>query len=617
MPLRNIHLSKADFDKFDWQEIYENSVEKECHNYSTAYFKKANEFEKNNDITGQEIFALLGAITSMMLKSDSFTEPFGPMFVLQGSRSAIVEDFNDNQLGVLSEIIKDINDPELKARIADVLWIRRKDYKVSQIAVESYLESATRLESPEHWTQPAERIERALRLSVSLGKKSQILSKVIEHIERVLEKYNGDDPLFLSQNLMGLLLEFNQGNPVTYEQMSERIALKAESEGNYYKARSLWETRAKWLKTANDNDEEVKALVNAAETYVKEAEQAVAGEPRSHLVASSHLQSAIEAYRRIGGYSDRIRELHNILLEYQAKSLAEMGVIKSDGIDLSEAIQNSINRVKGKPFYDAVFDFVLMVHSPKVSELRRQVEELAAKHPLQHLVSGVIVNENGKVIARHSDMYSKDPDERERAIQENMFRHASFHHQIYTHSIVEPVRVQLCEEHSIRLDNFLKIVSNNPFVPEGREYIFAQGLKAGMLGDYLTALHLLIPQIENSLRHILTRMGEITSGIDSKGIQDERSLNITLYSDSILKVFSEDIVFDLKGLLVERFGANLRNRMAHGLMEHHSFYSVEIPYLWCLIFKLCCLPIIQHLMKNDSAQQDSAGDTTGQTRETP
>jgi len=299
--------------------------------------------------------------------------------------------------------------------------------------------------------------------------------------------------------------------------------------------------------------------------------------------------------------------LHDILISYQKKSLDEMGLIKSDGIDLSEAVKDSIKRVKGRPFYDAIFDFVLMVPSPRVSELKKQVEESAAKYPMQHLVSGVVVNENGKVVARHSNMFSDDPEEREKAIQENMYRQASFHHQIYTHSLIEPVRVQLNLEHPIKLDNFMRIVSNNPFVPPGREYIFAQGLKAGMDGEYLTAIHLLIPQVENSLRHILTQMGEVTSGIDSQGIQDERSLNITLYSESILKVFDEDIVFDLKGLLVERFGANLRNRMAHGLMDYNSFYSVEIPYLWCLVLKLCCLPIIQNLRDKDKIQKNDAG----------
>lgn len=449
---------------------------------------------------------------------------------------------------------------------------------------------------------------------MSLGKKSHLFSKVIEHIENVLKKYEGDDPLFYSQNLMVLLLEFNQGDPVTYSGLSEEIAQKAESEGNHYKARSLWETQAKWLKRVNDSEGETKALVKAAETYVKEAELAASDEKPSHLVASSHLQKAIEAYRRIGGHNVRVEELHNILIGYQKKSLDEMGVIKSDGIDLSEAVNNSINKVKGRPFYDALFDFVLMVPSPRVSELKKQVEESAGKYPLQHLVSGVVVNKNGKVVARHSNMFSDDPKEREKAIQENMYRQASFHHQIYTHSLIEPVRFQLNLEHPINIDSFMRIVSSNPFVPSGREYIYAQGLRAGMDGNYLTAIHLLIPQFENSLRHILTQMGEVTSGIDSQGIQDERSLNTTLYSKEISEVFGEDIVFDLKGLLVERFGANLRNRLAHGLMDHNSFYSVEIPYLWCLVLKLCCLPIIQHLRKKDNVQNNETEEATEESK---
>lgn len=609
MPLQNIQLSKDDFDNSEWEKVVENSEKKECHYYSSAFFKKANECAENKDLTGQEVFTLLGGITSMMLKPESFSEPFGPVAVLQGSRSAIVEDYNDNHLEILNEIITDIEDPEIKARIADVLWIRKKEYKIAQLAVESYLESASNLESPDHWTQPARRIERALRLSVSLGKKSPLFSRVIEHIENVLKKNEGDDPLFYSQNLMVLLLEFNQGDPAKYSGLSEDIALKAEANANHYKARSLWETQAKWLKRANDSEGETKALVKAAETYVKEAELSASAEKPSHLVASSHLQSAIEAYRRIGGHNDRVEELHSILLSYQKKSLDEMGVVKTDGIDLSEAVKDSINKVKGRPFYDAIFDFVLMVPSPKVSELKKQVEESAAKYPMQHLVSGVVVNENGKVVARHTNMFSDDPEEREKAIQENMYRQASFHHQIYTHSLIEPVRVQLNLEHPINLESFMRIVSNNPFVPAGREYIYAQGLKAGMDGEYLTAVHLLIPQVENSLRHVLTQMGEVTSGIDSQGIQDERSLNTTLYSDAILKVFGEDIVFDLKGLLVERFGANLRNRFAHGLMDHNSFYSVEIPYLWCLVLKLCCLPIIQHIRNTNKGKQNETEET--------
>jgi len=115
-------------------------------------------------------------------------------------------------------------------------------------------------------------------------------------------------------------------------------------------------------------------------------------------------------------------------------------------------------------------------------------------------------------------------------------------------------------------------------------------------------LHLLIPQFENSIRHILTEAEKITSGIDSDGIQDEKSLNTTLYLTEIKELIDENILFDLQSLLVERFGANLRNLMAHGLMSHHEFYSHNGRYLWCLMLKLCCLPIIRYLREQEAKE---------------
>ena len=125
--------------------------------------------------------------------------------------------------------------------------------------------------------------------------------------------------------------------------------------------------------------------------------------------------------------------------------------------------------------------------------------------------------------------------------------------------------------------------------------MYALGFKSAIDGDSEIALHLLIPQFENSIRHILTQSGHITSGLDSHGIQDERSLNQTLRLPEIKNLIDENLLFDLQGLLVERFGANLRNLMAHGLMSHHAFYSHQTTYLWWLMLKICCLPIIRFL----------------------
>lgn len=137
--------------------------------------------------------------------------------------------------------------------------------------------------------------------------------------------------------------------------------------------------------------------------------------------------------------------------------------------------------------------------------------------------------------------------------------------------------------------DFLPFLINNPLVSPGREYIIAQGLHAGLNYDFVTSTHLLIPQIEESLRYILIRFKIATASFDDNGIQNELNLNQFLkdekFAGPLKKVFGEDFIFDLRGLLVERFSSNLRNDMAHGLIDYRSLFTVSPIYFWWLALR--------------------------------
>jgi hypothetical protein len=238
--LQNIPLTKVDFETSKWKEIIDQCERKECYYYAEALFKKAREALDVGDKKLQEIYSLIGGIASLNLNPESPSVPFGPMIVMFNTRSAIIDDFSENHLEVLGEIVFDISDPEMKSRIADVLWVRKKGYRFAQIAIESYLESSKILEHPENWTQCADRIERAFRLSILLGSKTGYLEKVVNHIEAVLNKYDGKDPLFLSNKLMGFLIEVRKGNFQKYCDLSKKIAQESEKSGGYDRARTYW-----------------------------------------------------------------------------------------------------------------------------------------------------------------------------------------------------------------------------------------------------------------------------------------------------------------------------------------------------------------------------------------
>lgn len=601
MLLKNIPLIKSDFEEIEWEEIIKESKSRECFYYSHLFYSKAHEIEANGDEAKSELFSLLGAITSLRLKPGSNSEPFAPVFVTHDSRSPTIDDIYDEHLIFLGEIVQDIIDPEIRARIADILWVRKRDHHMAELAINSYLESATNLEDIEQWPNCYDRIERAFRLGASLGKNSGFLNIAVLYIETVLDKYDGDDPKYLSEKLMGLLIEKRLGNYKKNSALSEKLAKNAESDGDWRRARTYWETKARWHGLDKDDNNERGALLQAAETNVKEANAALEREQPSYMNASAHLQHAIEAYRRIGGETERVDDLHSTLLEYQEISTNELKTISTE-IKLDNHAKRAIAQMEGKTLHDAIFHFALLGTSPKVNDLKKQVQELVKEYPIQHIMPNVGINENGRVTGIMPNLFSDDPEEAEEALRAKMFKHARYHHTIYVNGIIEPARNQINLEHNIRINDFIPIVSNNPFIPADHELIFAQGLHAGIEGDFLAAAHLLIPQIENSIRHFLTQHGVITSGIDSEGIQDERSLNYTLYLSEMNEIFGEDITFDLQGLLVERFGYNLRNLMAHGLISHNEFFSIPVIYLWWLILRLCCLPILMKIEENHENQ---------------
>lgn len=605
MTVNSNRITEEEFNKSRYDVIIEGCREKECHEYATVLLKKAREIESDSDSLNSEIYTLIGRLASLNLRLESAIDPFSPKPTgpIDTEPVEYVQIFDREHINLLKNIVSSIKDFELQARIADVVWVIDRDFEIAKIALTAYLESAKILEHPEQWTSCEKRIHRAFQLANLLGSKTGQIKKVLAHIENVLDKYDGNDPLFLSQRMMSLLLEAKHGDPEKYINLSEKCALDAEKKKNFHRARAYWQVKAQWHKRNKDSEKERESLINNAESYVKEAEFKKGNNGQgSYLVASHFLQRAIEAYRRIGNTKDQVDRIHRLLLDFEQQSINEMQHFSTE-FDASESVKKAVEKVSSKNFFDAIFALSLMVQSPKISDLESEAKKLANQYPLSHLMGGVAVNHLGKVTARQASMFSSDPKEVEEAMRQKMLKNAEFHRYCTTQAFIEPARHQIFLEHNAQLSDFLPIVHNNLFVPEGRENIYAQGLLKGLEGDFLTSAHLLIPQIENSIRHILRAKGGITSGVDSNGIQDERSLNDTLFTSEIQEVFGPDIIFDLQGILVERFGVNLRNKMAHGLMGYSAFFSIDVSYLWALTLRLCCWPlIVQKYQEKDNAE---------------
>lgn len=381
--------------------------------------------------------------------------------------------------------------------------------------------------------------------------------------------------------------------------LAEALAKQAESEHDWDRAESYWENKAVWDRRRNDDTARQAAQIRAAETRVNLARELLQRDPPEYMVASIHLQKAMEGMRQAGEASCA-ESLHSELLKYQKLALGQMQRISHE-IDITSYVADAIEAVRGKPLDSALLTLVTMQDPPSVSQMRFSSEQSGEQFVFLHMFPTMQLDHDGRIAARKPSRHSDDPKEVEAAIQADMFEFARQCQGGCVVMFIEPARRQIVLDHHIRQRDLQPIVSNNPLLAPGRAELVLRGLYAGLIGDFVVACHLLVPQIEHSIRHVLNQHGVVTTNLSAEGIQEEQNLSRLLQRDEAKRIWGEDLVFDLRGLLVERFGSNLRNKISHGLAHELELNSWQGQYLWWIALRFYMLPILMRISEGQSS----------------
>ncbi|WP_123966602.1 DUF4209 domain-containing protein [Chryseobacterium phosphatilyticum] len=128
----------------------------------------------------------------------------------------------------------------------------------------------------------------------------------------------------------------------------------------------------------------------------------------------------------------------------------------------------------------------------------------------------------------------------------------------------------------------LLIESKSPFIPEDRLHIYILGITAGFQNDFITAAHLLIPQLENSLRQLAVTNNIIVTTYE-KRFQLENLLGGLI--SKLRPLATDDIIEELESFLVQNSSVNFRNELLHGLMETTLVHKYGL-YAWWLCLKM-------------------------------
>ncbi len=167
-------LTHEDVSKYPWQEVLANEQKKECFNFCFAFLKAAEDAKDQKDELGVRVYEFFGTINHCSMRAESDTSPYvAKLTYTDGSRSFKPDDLDEQDLDLLEGIVNDIEDSEFRARVADILWVQRKNFKAAQVAVEAFVLSAERLKNPESWPSYFQRLERAAHIAAKRGFETQ------------------------------------------------------------------------------------------------------------------------------------------------------------------------------------------------------------------------------------------------------------------------------------------------------------------------------------------------------------------------------------------------------------------------------------------------------------
>ncbi len=608
-PLEQPSLTAEDFLSFDIGALLASAARQDCGSYYPLFLGRAAEGREASDVTGERVFTFLGDACSLVLTPESRNQPFRPLFSSTTASSPALHDLPIDALNAVVAVVPAITDPELRARMADIAWIRLSDHKMAQIAISAYIESSDQLSAESYWFLSIKRLRRAMNLAASLGSGGgEALSKVTARLETLISGSTGvNERRFVPAHAMKVLLDSGQGDGPLQSKVCEQYATELELAGNWFGAETYWNLKARWDGVVGDSEGRQKSLKRSAETHARQAQVRLTANPPDYLGAAHFLRGAFEAMRQMGE-SERAEQLHALLIDTQAKSLSQMSTLSHE-VDVSDTVKRSKSAVSGKNFLDAVLTLVTMIHPPQVDQLAETAAQMSNESPARAIFPAVYLDVRGRVIGRRPSLHVAGEKDLEEAKRSEMFSDAVHYQTYFAIAAIEPARKQILADHHVTLEDVLSLVVNNPFVPQGRELLAAKGLYHGFLGEFDLSCHLLVPQLENSIRYVLNQQGVITSGMSQEGVQEDFSLStlFTRLQPELERVFGADLAFDLQGLLVERSGSNIRNRLAHGLMDFGNFFGYTMSYLWWVSLFLCCQPIIGYLR---SVENDVPGDDT-------
>lgn len=562
--------------------------------------------QASNDEAKAAALRLLGRVCSMMLVPDDRATPFKPqMTSATGLRTMIPEDLTSADIDVLADFAPTVQHSLLRARLCDLVWFknRRKGIAFPRMAIDSYRTHTIDFNT---WhLSGAAAWHRALQLAVSLragaeNRAADIEAALVAACDRSLGA-DTFEPMFYIRPLYAEKRGAEHAPRIAGE--FERIGQERLAADRPTDAEHFFEEAERWYARADLPDKQAEMLVLVGSSLAAQAESRT-----SAIARQEFFTRAIKAYRDVQSSHRAQYQIEEIVAELRGKlasagrlALGEMHVIQGPTIDLTQFMQRAVQRVQGKTPINALLAFCTLHPFPRRDVLFEQAQALVAQSLVGRIFGGVTFAADGRAIARRAGADS-DPAAEAALVFARATKACCEIAAMTAYGMVQPALEAMQLECYLTLFDFAHLAANASIVPRDRVDVVAQGLHAGYAGDYVQAIHILIPQFEYMVRVVLQDAGAHTTTHNTDGTDTEAGLSTLVQRPQMIEVFGNDLTFTIRSIMCEQSGPNLRNAVAHGMADRSLCEGQHGVYAWWLILRLI---VVAYVVDLDPQQPDA------------
>lgn len=482
-----------------------------------------------------------------------------------------------------------IKNIKLKAAFLHILWqyklLGKDSYKAGKQAIPLYLKNIRTLLEKQKTRNDSmldvhirDIIEATLALAIILQNKRARKSvlKICSKLSSL--SYSKKDSFLIIAGFEILSEEANTENELKV--LFGRVRNIIENAGieEYYTKRHYYDIAISLCRKLKFKADLITLQKERAYTHILEADLFSETSYKVH-----HLESALEAYRRIPGCKEICESILKQIKELLPIMHQNVAEISYPGFsNQKKRIKYVEKMIKNKNLADLLLDIADLLDLPSKDNI---LKFLPKEPSISDFISSKLYDTDGKpvkVIEANSDKTS------------GIFFHNTL--KLYWEDLcrvrLAPLLKKINSEYLVTKEFFDPLCADHPFIPEGHEDLFALGLAYFVRDKMIEAASILIPQIENSLRHILSLQTPMFHIKKDRTYEDKIEIKSILEEALKRKIIDDVLYFNLEKLIIDR-SINLRNKLAHGNLKSNYFRSIDMVFCLWIIYWFVMLPFVR------------------------